>query len=41
MPLPPEVAKGTRVFPASAAALLSTKVSMMLGSRYHQIGKPM
>ena len=38
MPLPPEVANGTTVFPASAAALPSTNVSTMLGSRYHQIG---
>ena len=40
MPLPPEVANGTIVFPASASAFDSMKVSMIDGSRYHQIGKP-
>ena len=38
MPLPPEVAKGTTVFPVKSYA--SMKVSMIDGSRYHQIGKP-
>ena len=36
----PEVANGTTVLPASAAALLSTNVSTIDGSRYHQMGKP-
>ena len=40
MPLPPEVANGTIVFPSNLAALDSMNVSMMEGSRYHQMGKP-
>ena len=38
IPLPPDVANGMTVFPEKSAD--SRKVSMMFGSLYHQMGKP-
>lgn len=38
IPLPPEVANGTMVFPVRS--WLSRKVLMIVGATYHQIGKP-